>query len=123
MPLKQKARKKNDGSSSSVPTKKDWASKYKALFPIYTTEKGECFKCLMKSSYTDSKLKIPENANISLEFVTSLEWVDEKQNAIKFRVEGEELTLDYDKIHQWLGFAKTGFASCEPSPEGKTMLE
>ncbi|KDP32691.1 hypothetical protein JCGZ_14747 [Jatropha curcas] len=52
MPLKQKARKKNDGSSSLVPIKKDLASKYKVLFPIYTREEGERFKCLMKSSYT-----------------------------------------------------------------------
>ncbi|KDP31674.1 hypothetical protein JCGZ_15277 [Jatropha curcas] len=30
MPFKQKARKKNDGSSSSVPTKKDLASRFQA---------------------------------------------------------------------------------------------
>ncbi|KDP34397.1 hypothetical protein JCGZ_12801 [Jatropha curcas] len=52
MSFKQKARKKNDGSSSSVPTKKDLASKYKALFPIYTTEEGKHFKRLTKSSFT-----------------------------------------------------------------------
>ncbi|KDP20344.1 hypothetical protein JCGZ_06905 [Jatropha curcas] len=57
------------------------------------------------------KLKIPENANISLKCLTTLEWVDETENAIKFRVKGEELTLDYDKMHRWLGFPKTGFAS------------
>ncbi|KDP35351.1 hypothetical protein JCGZ_10992 [Jatropha curcas] len=31
--------------------------------------------------------------------------------AIKFRVDGEELTVDYDKMHQWLGFPRNGFAS------------
>ncbi|KDP24248.1 hypothetical protein JCGZ_26705 [Jatropha curcas] len=52
MPSKQKARKSKDGSSSSVPTKKDLASRYKAPFPIYTTEDGKCFTCLTKSSFT-----------------------------------------------------------------------
>ncbi|KDP20306.1 hypothetical protein JCGZ_07904 [Jatropha curcas] len=85
MLFKQKARKKNDGSSSLVPIKKDLASRYKAPFSIYTTEEGERFKCLTKSSFTE--------------------------NAIKFRVEGEKLTLDYNKMHQWLGFPKNGFAS------------
>ncbi|KDP26268.1 hypothetical protein JCGZ_22500 [Jatropha curcas] len=85
MPFKQKVRKKNDGSSSSVPIKKDLASKYKAPFPIYTTEEGERFKRLTKCSFTET--------------------------AIKFRVEGEELTLDYDKMHRWLGFLENGFAS------------
>ncbi|KDP21730.1 hypothetical protein JCGZ_03212 [Jatropha curcas] len=31
--------------------------------------------------------------------------------AIKFRVDGEELTVDYDKMHPWLGFPRNGFAS------------
>ncbi|KDP23901.1 hypothetical protein JCGZ_00063 [Jatropha curcas] len=52
VPFKQKARKKNDGSSCSVLTKKDLASRYKAPFPIYTTKEGERFKHLTESSFT-----------------------------------------------------------------------
>ncbi|KDP28964.1 hypothetical protein JCGZ_19658 [Jatropha curcas] len=61
------------------------ASRYKVPFPIYTIEEGKRFTRLTKSSFTE--------------------------NAIKFRVDGEELTLDYDKMHQWLGFPTKGFAS------------
>ncbi|KDP29604.1 hypothetical protein JCGZ_19131 [Jatropha curcas] len=52
MPFKQKARKNKDGSSSSLLTKKDLASRYKVPFPIYTIEEGECFTRLTKSSFT-----------------------------------------------------------------------
>ncbi|KDP29503.1 hypothetical protein JCGZ_19342 [Jatropha curcas] len=52
MPFKQKARNNKDDSSSSVPTKKDLASRYKAPFPIYTIEEGEHFTRLTKSNFT-----------------------------------------------------------------------
>ncbi|KDP34385.1 hypothetical protein JCGZ_12779 [Jatropha curcas] len=58
-----------------------------------------------------SQLKIPENAKLSLELLTTIDWVENTEMAIKFRVDGEDLTLDYDKMHQWLGFPRNGFAS------------
>ncbi|KDP42660.1 hypothetical protein JCGZ_00164 [Jatropha curcas] len=141
MPFKQKAKKNKEGSPSSAPAKRDLASRYKAPFPIYTIEEGERFIRLAKCSFTGmylldhnflqntgilekiqeylktlnfeifSQLKIPENAKLSLELLTTIEWVDNTEMAIKFRVDGEDLTLDYDKMHQWLGFPRNGFAS------------
>ncbi|KDP38277.1 hypothetical protein JCGZ_05163 [Jatropha curcas] len=88
MPFKQKAKKNKEGSSSSAPARRDLASRYKAPFPIYTIEEGERFTCLAKCNFTD-----------------------DTEMAIKFRVDGEDLTVDYDKMHQWLGFPRNGFAS------------
>ncbi|KDP24256.1 hypothetical protein JCGZ_26728 [Jatropha curcas] len=79
MPFKQKARKNKEGSSSSAPARKDLATRYKAPFPIYTIAEGERYTRLAKCTFTD-------------------------QMAIKFRVDGEELTVGYDQMHEWLGF-------------------
>ncbi|KDP34820.1 hypothetical protein JCGZ_11182 [Jatropha curcas] len=141
MPFKQKAKKNKEGSSSSTPARRDLASRYKAPFPIYTMEEGERFTRLAKCNFTGmylldqnflqntsilekvqeylktlnfeifSQLKIPENAKVSLELLTTIDWVDNTEMAIKFRVDGEELTMDYDKMHQWLGFPRNEFAS------------
>ncbi|KDP46014.1 hypothetical protein JCGZ_14921 [Jatropha curcas] len=141
MPFKQNAKKNKEGSSSSALVKRDLASRYKPPFPICTIEEGERFTGLAKCSFTGmylldhnclqntgslekiqeylktlnfesfSQLKIPENAKLSLELLTTIEWVDNTEMTIKFRVDGEDLTLDYDKMHQWLGFSRNGFAS------------
>ncbi|KDP24747.1 hypothetical protein JCGZ_25501 [Jatropha curcas] len=135
MPFKQKAKKNKEGSSSSAPARRDLASRYKAPFPIYTMEEGEHFTRLAKCNFIGMYLldhnflqntgilekvqdylktlnfEIPENAKLSLELLTTIDWVDNTEMAIKFRVDGEELTVDYDKMHQWLGFPKNGFAS------------
>ncbi|KDP46621.1 hypothetical protein JCGZ_04555 [Jatropha curcas] len=141
MPFKQKAKKNKEGSSSSAPARRDLASRYKAPFPIYTIEEGERFTRLAKCNFTGmylldqnflqntgilekvqeylktlnfeifSQLKIPENAKLSLELLSTIDWVDDTEMAIKFRVDGEDLTVDYDKMHQWLGFPRNGFAS------------
>ncbi|KDP44401.1 hypothetical protein JCGZ_19416 [Jatropha curcas] len=140
MPFKQKAKKNKEGSSSSALAKRDLASRCKAPFPINTIEEGERFTRLAKCSSTGlylrghnflqnsgilekiqdylktlnfeifSQLKIPENAKLSLELLTTIEWVDNTEMAIKFIVDGEDLTLDYDKMHQWLGFPRNEFA-------------
>ncbi|KDP33048.1 hypothetical protein JCGZ_13634 [Jatropha curcas] len=88
MPFKQKAKKNKEGSSSSAPARRDLATRYKAPFPIYTMEEGERYTRLAKCNFTD-----------------------DTEMAIKFRVEGEELTVDYDKMHQSLGFPISGCAS------------
>ncbi|KDP23056.1 hypothetical protein JCGZ_01699 [Jatropha curcas] len=92
MPFKQKAKKNKEGSSSSAPARRDLANRYKAPFPIYTMEEGERYTRLAKCNF-----------------------IDDTEMAIKFRVDGEELTVDYDKMHQWLGFPKNG---CASKPKG-----
>ncbi|KDP45145.1 hypothetical protein JCGZ_17477 [Jatropha curcas] len=101
MPFKQKAIKNEEGSSSSAPARKDLATRYKATFPIYTMEEGERCTRLAKCSFT--------------ELLTIIDWVDDNETAIKFRVDGEELTVGYDKMHEWLGFPKSG---CAAKPKG-----
>ncbi|KDP36507.1 hypothetical protein JCGZ_09333 [Jatropha curcas] len=91
MPFKQKSKKNKEGSSSTALARRDLASRYKAPFPIYTIEEGECFTRLAKCNFTA-----------------------DTEMAIKFRVDGEELTVDYDKM-QWLGFPKNG---CASKPKG-----
>ncbi|KDP30695.1 hypothetical protein JCGZ_16130 [Jatropha curcas] len=97
MPFKQKAKKNKEGSSSSALAKRDLASRYKAPFPIYTMVEGERFTRLAKCHFT--------------ELLTTIDWVYNTEMAIKFRVNEEDLTVDYDKMHQWLGFPRNGFAS------------
>ncbi|KDP23167.1 hypothetical protein JCGZ_00078 [Jatropha curcas] len=128
MPFKQKAKKNKEGSSSSAPARKDLATGYKAPFPIYTMEEGERYTRLAKCTFTSvylldqpflqtigilekvqeylktlnfeifSQLQIPENAKLSLELLTTIDWVDDNEMAIKFRVDGEELTVGYGII-------------------------
>ncbi|KDP46113.1 hypothetical protein JCGZ_06624 [Jatropha curcas] len=52
MPFKQKAKKNKEGSSSSAPTRRDLASRYKPPFPIYTRGEGELVTRLAKCSFT-----------------------------------------------------------------------
>ncbi|KDP37840.1 hypothetical protein JCGZ_06395 [Jatropha curcas] len=136
MPFKQKAKKNKEGSSSSAPARRDLATRYKAPFPIYTMEEGERYTRLAKCNFTGmylldqtflqttgilekvqeylktlnfeifSQLQIPENDKLSLELLTTIDWVDDTEMAIKFRVDGEELTVDYDKMHQWVEASK-----------------
>ncbi|KDP36649.1 hypothetical protein JCGZ_07867 [Jatropha curcas] len=145
MPFKQKARKTKEGSSSSAPARKDLATRFKAPFPIYTIAEGERYTRLAKCTFTGmylldptflqdtgilekvqeylktlnfeifSQLQIPENAKLSLELLTTVDWVDEDQMAINFRVDGEELTVGYDQMHEWLGFPKS---LCAPKQKG-----
>ncbi|KDP25834.1 hypothetical protein JCGZ_23726 [Jatropha curcas] len=97
MPFKQKAKKNKEGSSSSAPARRDLATRYKAPFPIYSMEEGERSTRLAKCNFT--------------ELLTTIDWVDDNEMAIKFRADGEELTVGYDKMQEWLGFPKSGCAS------------